>query len=170
MKTFFTILGLAVISAAIFVGIKTTQAPIVSSVTGPDSFYPCETHNGVGMCFTRKPLNTASTTICAIQSPNATSTLTEYSGFIETISSTTVASSITVAKASTPYATTTQIGTTIAVAAGAQVTGIASTTIPQQGAGANIFAPNQWLVIGQQGGVGTFSPKGVCEASFGYLQ
>lgn len=109
-------------------------------------------------------LNTATTTVCAIQSPNATSTL--ISGYIQENVSSTTASTLTIAKASTAFATTTLINT-VSVAAGASAVGIAaSTTLSALEQTNRTFAPSQWIVVGQAGGTGTFSPTGVCGAQW----
>lgn len=106
-------------------------------------------------------LEAASTTICALQSPAATSTLQSASVLLTT--SSTSASTITLAKAATAFATTTLLNTG-AVAAGAQATIIASTTSQGGTDQASVFGPSQWFVAGMSGGTGTFSPSGVCSA------
>lgn len=111
--------------------------------------------------------NVATTTICAIKSPAATSTLDlSKTGARFDVSSTT-ASVVTIAKATTPYATTTIIGNQYAIAANAQAAIHASTTATQQVAATEVLAPNTWIVFGMQGGTGgTFSPSGQCSAGF----
>ena len=47
----------------------------VGSATGPDSFFPCETHNGLTRCTERKQFSVGSTTLASFKSPTATSTL-----------------------------------------------------------------------------------------------
>lgn len=109
-------------------------------------------------------LNTGTTTVCAIQAPNATSTL--VNGYIQENTSSTTASTITVAKSSTAFATTTLINS-VAVSANNQATILAaSTTVSALEQTNRIFSPGQWLVFGQQGGTGTFSPTGVCGAEW----
>lgn len=103
-------------------------------------------------------LTQATTTVCAIQSPAATSTLALGSGVRFSVSSTT-ATTITLAKSANAFATTTQIGTNFAISANAQATIIASTT-------GMIFEPNYWFVVGMAGGTGNFSPTGVCQANW----
>ena len=111
-------------------------------------------------------LTQASTTICAIQSPAATSTLmTDMTGIQITTSSTT-ASKITIAKATTAFATTTLIGDQFNIGADATANIQASTTALQYVAAAHVFAPNTWLVFGMQGGNGTHSPAGTCRAAW----
>lgn len=110
--------------------------------------------------------NVATTTICAIKSPAASSTLDlSKTGARFDVSSTT-ASVVTIAKATTPYATTTIIGNQYAIAANAQAAIHASTTATQQVSAVEVLAPNTWIVFGIQGGTGTFSPLGQCSAGF----
>lgn len=101
-------------------------------------------------------LTQATTTVCAIQSPNATTSIMSAS-ILETVSSTT-ASTITLATSSTAFATTSLIAT---VAIGANAQG-ALTFDP--GVNNSTVSPNTWLVFGQSGGTGTFSPTGTCQA------
>ncbi len=113
---------------------------------------------GATEIFTRSALNTGTTTVCAIQAPTAgTSTIQMFSATFTT--SSTTASTVTMAKAATAFATTTSLGSA-AIAANAQATVVASTTA------ATIIAPGAWLVVGMAGGTGTFSPVGSCTASF----
>lgn len=113
-------------------------------------------------------LNQATTTVCAIQSPAATSTL-NFGAVRFSVSSTT-ASTVTLAKASTPYATTTRLAFG-SIAANAQGTIFAQATSTGTGITSatddiTTFAPNTYFVVGMAGGIGTFSPTGVCQASF----
>jgi hypothetical protein len=113
-------------------------------------------------------LTTASTTVCAIQSPAATSTL-QSAGILLTTASTS-ATTWSLGIASTAYATTTQIGSDYVVSASAQAFINASTT-PSAG-GVEVIAPNQYLVWSETGGItagdaGTgFAPVGRCHATF----
>ena len=125
-------------------------------------------NGGLWTTAARVAMITATTTVCAIQSPNATSTLTEASALF-TVSSTT-ASTVYLAKATTAFATTTSLGYA-ALAANAQGTLFASTTPSSVTVdGAQIFAPSTWFVVGMTGGTGTFSPTGVCTAEWQVLQ
>lgn len=110
-------------------------------------------------------LTAATTTVCAIQAPTATSTLVRAA--IRFDVSSTTASVVTLAKATTAFATTTSLGSA-ALAANAQGTIIATTTPVDALDEDRIFAPNTWFVVGMQGGVsgGTFSPTGVCQATW----
>jgi hypothetical protein len=106
-------------------------------------------------------LTAATTTPCAIQSPNATSTVASASLLLTT--SSTTASTVTIASAATAYATTTYLGST-AISANAQGTAYTAATSSQA-----VLGPSQWVVFGMSGGTGTFSPAGVCEATFQVL-
>lgn len=110
-------------------------------------------------------LTQATTTVCALQSPAATSTL--KFGSIRLDVSSTTGSTVTMAKAATAYATTTFLGSSV-VAANAFVTLVATSSLP---VGSDIFGPNQFLVVGMadgtpEAGPGTFSPTGVCSATW----
>lgn len=132
----------------------------VAGLSSPDISSPYFSFGDIRQWASRDTdLTQASTTICALQSPAATSTL--LLGSIKLSVSSTSDSILTLAKAATAYATTTSLGTS-AVGANAQITVLASTT-PTAGQ-ATVFGPNQWFVVGMQGGAGTFSPTGVCEA------
>lgn len=117
--------------------------------------------NGAEVYLESKALTTATTTVCAIKSPAATSTLTF--GAVNFVVSSSTAATIHLAKATTPFATTTSLGS-VTLGAGAQGMVVASTS-PAAGA-ATVFSPNTYLVVGMQGGVGTFSPTGRCTATF----
>lgn len=124
----------------------------------------CYTFRGVNVCPNRVPMQTATTTVCAIKSPAATSTLVRASAQFRVSSST--ASTITLAKAATFTATTTLLGQQYIIAAGAQATVVASSTTSNSGLQDFVFAPNQYFVVGMSGGIGTFSPSGFCNATF----
>lgn len=140
-------------------------APSFGALSGPDiasSYLKWGLGNGVRVYPTGRALSTATTTVCAIQSPNATSTL-RWAGVRFDVSSTT-ASVVTIAKSATAFATTTSIGTDYNIAANGQGF-IQASTSPAAGA-VTVFAPNTWLVVGMKGGTGTFSPTGACQATF----
>jgi len=127
-----------------------------------------------GLCYepNSKKLKVATTTPCALRSPNATSTL-EYASANFVLASSSEATILTIAQAATAYATTTQIGGDVNIAAGAQ-TSIMASTSPITSTSGLIFAPEQWLVFGLQGGMAsstiTTSPypdiEGYCKARF----
>lgn len=129
----------------------------VGAVNGPDLPYPYITVGGVRTWFTNVGMTQATTTVCALVSPVASSTLVSASASFS-VSSTT-ATTVTMAKASTAFATTTAINTTTIAANGTGI--VNATTSP-----VTVFGPSQFVVIGVQGGTGTFSPTGRCMAVF----
>lgn len=152
--------GSVFVATLIFVGIQTATKPdfSVGASTSPDISSPYISFGDVRLWASHTgSLNQATTTICALQSPASTSTLVRGT-ILLTVSSTT-ASTITLAKATTPYATTTSLGAS-AITANGQGYAVASTT------GSHIFAPNTYFVVGMAGGTGTFSPTGSCNATW----
>lgn len=137
-------------------------APSLGAVSSPDINSPYFSFGQVRLWAAHTDsLTAATTTVCALQSPAATSTLLKGSVSFSVSSST--ATIVTMAKATTPYATTTSLGSAI-LAAGAQGTFNATTT-PVVGVDDKVvFAPNSYFVVGMAGGVGTFSPTGTCQA------
>jgi hypothetical protein len=139
---------------------ETVVERTVGAVVGPDTYFPYVANNDVQEYSTRQGLNTATTTVCSIKSPAATSTLRV--GAVTLTTSSTTASIVTLAKATTAYATTTALSR-LALAANAQATHFASTSA---GSTDIIFSPNTYFVVGMEGGAGTFSPVGACTAVF----
>lgn len=158
------VVGIAsAVSLAIALSIGMLSPKVIGSVSSPDIQSPYFSVGGLQQWKASVSLTTATTTVCAIQSPAATSTL-ESAGVLFTTGSTT-ASTITLAKAATAFATTTSLGRHV-LAANAAGQLQASTT---QTVGLNdttVFGPNQWFVIGMEGGIGTFSPVGQCHATW----
>jgi hypothetical protein len=128
----------------------------LGAVSSPDIMSPYFSFGGVRMWGTKtQGFNSATTTVCAIQSPAATSSI-QLAGASFTVSSTT-ASTVTISMNSTPYASGTAL-IAQAVGANAQATvRVASSTV---------VSPNQYIVTSMSGGTGTFSPSGNCQASF----
>lgn len=152
----------AIIAAGAYLFPK-VQSPL-GSVVGPDSYFEYVANNDLQKYGQTVTLRTATTTVCAIKSPAATSTLS-FAGVRFTVSSSTAAT-IALAKATTAYATTTILGNEVTLAAGAQATIVATSTATNLNLGNYTFAPNNWLVVGMRGGIGTFSPIGSCSAEF----
>ena len=165
MKQYLIYAGLiviAVVLSGIFTKpIQNVTNQVVGSVTGPDSSFPVETHNGVAYAFTRVGFYSATTSPINIKSPSATSTLMIGSGcnFIVASSS---AKRITFAKGATQNASTTFLFG-INTAAGAGGAAIATTTTDNF-----VFAPNNYLVGSLVGGQGVDSPTGMCSFWFQY--
>ena len=137
------------------------QEEALGASASPDSPFSWESVGGVRRFYGSMAMNTATTTVCAIQSPAVTSTLTYFSAVWDVSSST--ASTVTLAQAANAFATTTQLGVNHSIAADAQSILVASSTALSAN---NILAPSQFVVIGMKGGSGTFSPVGYCKAEF----
>lgn len=146
-------------------GIKTNPIKL-GAVAGPDSYFDYVANNDVQRYAERvSSLTQATTTVCAIKSPSATSSLMLGTFRLNTLATTTGPVILTLAKSSTAFATTTSLGF-VTVQAGKAGEATATTT------GAHIFSPNTFFVVGAQGsvgvaaGAGTFSLSGSCQADF----
>ena len=154
------------ILSALGLGVTPEPEMAVGAVSGP--FMPFDhiqwgLGQGIRIYPTATALKTGTTTICAIQSPVATSTLLR-GGVVFTVSSST-ATTITIAKATTAFATTTVLESE-AISAGEQETILWNQT--DADTADMIFVPSQWFVVGMQGGLGLgeYTPEGVCHATF----
>lgn len=158
-----TVFASGVVASFVAQSSSTNTKPTLGALAGPDIPSPYISFGDVRQFAARTSvLTAATTTVCALQSPAATSTL--IAGGINFSVSSTSASTVTIAKATTAYATTTLINSA-SVGANAQATILAaSTTVSALEQTNRIFAPNTYLVVGMAGGVGTFSPSGNCEA------
>lgn len=160
------VIGVLGVSMALFayLGVLTPETPKVGALASPNIPSPYLTWGGVAhWAGSSTSLIQATTTVCAIQSPAATSTLNAaYAAF--SISSTT-ASTVTIAKASTAFATTTVLERE-PVAANAQADIMVAANYSNLATSTLIFAPNTWVVVGMEGGTGTFSPTGNCGAEW----
>jgi len=132
---------------------------------GPDSTHEYYSVNGLAVYKTRKALNAATTTPCAIKSPAATSTLVATGLQITTGSSTAV--TYRVATSTTAFATTTSLNY-FALASGAQGSfNLLSTTSNAM----LIVPPSNYVVWGVEGTVIADATKllGTCSAEFRVL-
>lgn len=162
-----------VAGAAFFVGpARTETVNKVGALAGPDIPSQYLQWGGVYVYNYRQTLQQGTTTVCAIQTPAATTTLRWASIRVDLASSS--ATVLDIGNSASTGATTTKIGTTYAIAAGAQAFVQASTsptgTLP-------VFAPSNWLVVKIGGGVtggntataaqsAGFVPTGACTATF----
>ncbi len=179
-KTLISLTGLAVVvsllALALSIGkpqqIVKTITERVGSVSSPDISSPYFSFGDVRFWAAKDTdLTAATTTVCALQSPVSTSTL--ISASIRLDVSTTSATIVTMAKSATAFATTTALATWT-TDAGEQGTLNATTSslVSNNPDGFQVFAPNQWIVVGMQGGGSTacaagtctYSPVGTCEA------
>jgi len=136
------------------------------AIVGPDAYLPYQAINDVQRFYNRLTgLNSASTTVCAIKSPSATSTL--VSGSIKYfVGSSTIAVYTEIGKGATQFATTTSLGIAT-LASGGQGTMHATTPVGGSFDEAMVFAPSQWMVVNVNAGdVTGFAPTGACQAVF----
>lgn len=129
--------------------------------TSPDITSPYINVGGISSWFAQtQSLTQASTTLCALQSPAATSTLVIATLHMN-VATTGGATNLVFAKSATAFATTTAItAMNTSVGSGAEANAVASSSM--------IFSPNQFLVVSQSGGSlnSTFSETGVCQAQW----
>lgn len=164
------VIGLISVTA---LGLSLTKEGSVSTIvkefgaaSGPELPFDHLTVNDVASYFARDTdLTAATTTVCALQSPAATSTLVAASITFST--GTTTQSIVHIARSATAYATTTLLDAALDFATSTQATFNASTTKD------NIFSPDTFLVVGMAingpvcaAGDCTFSPVGVCQAEW----
>lgn len=139
--------------------VTNTPGAVVSSELPDNNF----SYGGVRRWAYRPKFNVATTTLCAVKSPAATSTLVS-AGFIINVGTTTAAT-IDVAKGNTQGATTTLLVTGSSVAASA----FANVQWTSAGAVAadDIMAPNTWVLVKTAGaGLGGYTYGGNCSVVF----
>lgn len=110
--------------------------------------------NGVTSTTFRSTMTAATTTPCVLGPVTGTSTIEALVASIT--SGTTTASTLTFATSTTPYATSSLIAQKT-VATGGQVTFDWHPVKDN-----SVIFPNTYVVLGQQGGIGTFSNAGTC--------
>lgn len=143
-------------------GSTPTETPL-SAVSSPDVSSPWLRWGGVTVYNAKQTMQTATTTLCAIQNPRtATSTIRSFVAQIQTGTST--AAAISLATSTLQYATSTsdELIADYSVASGGQTTvSFTGTT------NANIIGPNQWLLFRTAGaGLGGYTYGGHCQATF----
>lgn len=133
----------------------------VGAVSSPDIMSPYFSFGGVRNWGAHTDsMHTATSTVCVIQSPVATSTLLSASMRLDTGS--TSASTLRISKATTAFATTTTLASSaLAANLGGIIT--ATTSIASDNAVVN---PSNYIVFSMEGGTGVFSPTGSCQATF----
>jgi len=138
---------------------RTIKEVEVGAISGPRILSPFLDHNGIVTYSAREAFKTATTTVCAIKSPSATSTVLWASAVSFTGSTT--AATMTIATSTTAFATTSVLSTRV-IGANAQNTHVYYAAPASN----NVIAPNHWVVVGLSGGHGTFSNRGACQAEF----
>lgn len=131
----------------------------------------CYNYMGVQVCPNYATMKIATTTVCALRSPSATSTLLFGSAKFKIASSS--ATIVTLAKSSSPSASTTLLASS-ALGAGAQGTIITMATSTNLGLDSHeVFAPNTYFNVSVQagdiGGMTGLAASGSCNATFEVL-
>lgn len=170
-----------VVSLGVVYFMKPYILPPYAGAPGPDRFFPCESSEGITKCFKKVGLSQSTTTVCAMQSPNATSTLVRGGMSITNLSSSTgyilgmvrsdntgtstgsVSGSGTVKMATTSIAAN-ALGVLNAFATSSRTDN--GTNFFQEWLTDKTFEPGEYLVGYIQGGGGTFSPTGICQATW----
>lgn len=159
---------IAILVVAILYVSESAPAPVVvekpGAVSGPDLSSPYFAVNGLSTFYNHVPMQVGTTTLCAMKSPAATSSV-ELAGFNISIGTSTAAS-IDIGYGTTPYATSTNLASAIAIGSGALG---GSMFFPTAGNG-SIVGPNTWLVVKTAGvGLGGYTYRGTCDAEFTVL-
>jgi hypothetical protein len=138
------------------------QQQVYGSVTGPDFYGPYQGVNNSRLWTVRQPMNSATTTICAMKAPSATSTL-QYAGW-QITTGTSTAATIDIGSSTTAYATTTVKRSQTIVASGAQ--GYDYWFSAGAGVDDSVMAPNTYIVVKTGAGLSGYTYIGTCTALF----
>lgn len=141
-----------------------SEQPVFGALSSPDIVSPYFSFGGVREWAASVELRQASTSLCAIQSPAATTTLTSASLRVDF--ATTTAQQLEIGKATTAFATTTRLAiVSIAANASTHLVATTSATALQDG----IVAPYSWINAQITAGVGGAAgnvPTGRCNVVF----
>lgn len=160
------VIGLIAIVASVYLGGTQVVKEItheVGAVSSPDLASRYFSFGGVREWAGRQQMNVATTTLCAIQAPAATSTLKFVSFSVTTGTST--SATIDIATSTTAFATTTNLVSAVSIGSGAQGQQFWS---PVGGSvNDNTMAPNTYVIVKTAGaGLGGYTYGGTCQASF----
>lgn len=135
----------------------------VGAVSSPDIPGRYFSYGGVRQWGGRQQMQVATTTLCAIQSPAATSTI-EYVSFSIT-TGTSTAATIDIGTSTNAFSTTTNLVSAVSIASGANGQQFWS---PVGGSvNDNTMAPNTYVLVKTAGaGLGGYTYGGTCQASF----
>lgn len=143
--------------------VKTIVEKQVGAVSSPVLNSSYFSFGGVMQHAYRVKMNTATTTLCAVQSPAATSTLV-YAGY-QILVGTSTAANIDIAKGNTSAATTTLLVTGTSVGSGA--TKEMSWTTAGATAADDIMAPSTWVLVKTATpGLSGYTYNGTCSVVF----
>ena len=154
---------LAVAGCFLPFGGSTVVEKMVGATPGSDFYYDSLNFNGVVTYYKEVGMLKATTSLCAIKSPAATTTLERIAWQIT--GGTTTAATIDIGTSTTAYATTTNLVSATAVASGAQAykywTPVGGTVNDA------MMSPNTWVNVMTAGaGLNGYTYTGKCEAVF----
>lgn len=131
--------------------------------TSPDFSSPYISYGDMDFWASKSAMRTATTTLCAIQSPSATSTL-EFA-FFSITTGTSTSATIDIATGTTAFATTTNLVSAVSIGSGA--TGQQWWSPVGGSVNDNTMAPNTWVLVKTAGaGLGGYTYTGSCGAGF----
>ena len=164
-----SVIGVIAVLASVFLGgtqvVKDTVHEVVKTgaISSPDLDSPYFSYGGVRRFGLRQQMHVATTTLCAIQAPAATSTL-EFASFSIT-TGTSTAATIDIGTSTTAFATTTNLVAAVSIGSGATGQQFWS---PVGGSVNDLtMAPSTYVVVKTAGaGLGGYTYGGTCQASF----
>ena len=166
------IIGVVIVVVLIlaFVYLYPTKTQVITNnlgaLAGPDISSTYMSFNGNRYEYRKMAMASATTTICAMRAPAATSTLVSTSFQVTTGTST--AATIDVGTSTNAFATTTNLITAKSISSGAQ--GYAFWSPSGAGINDNTMGPNEWVVVKTAGaGLGGYTYGGNCQAVFKVL-
>ena len=166
------IIGVVIVVVLIlaFVYLYPTKTQVITNnlgaLAGPDISSTYMSFNGNRYEYRKMAMASATTTICAMRAPAATSTLEVASFQITTGTST--AATIDLATSTTAFATTTNLITAKSISSGAQ--GYAYWHPVGGSINDATLAPSEWVVVKTAGaGLGGYTYGGNCQAVFKVL-
>lgn len=135
----------------------------LGAVTGPELYSPFWNVNGVRQWFVRQPMNRATTTLCSMRAPSATSTL-HFASF-QIVTGTSTAATIDIGTSTTAFATTTNLVAAKSIASGAQ--GYAYWSPVGGSVDDAKMAPSDYVNVKTAGaGLSGYTYRGFCQAIF----
>lgn len=135
----------------------------LGALTGPDVPYPYLCVGSVCTYSSRMAMRTATTTLCSLQAPTATSTLV-FAGF-QITQGTSTGATIDIGTSTNAFSTTTNLVTAKSIASGAL--GYAYWTPTGGSVDDAVMSPNTWVnVKTATAGLSGYTYGGTCEAQF----
>lgn len=163
-----SVIGVIAVIASVFLGgtqvVQNTVHEVkAGAISSPDFDSSYFSYGGVRRFGLRQQMQVATTTLCAIQAPAATSSL-EFTSFSIT-TGTSTAATIDIGTSTTAFATTTNLVAAVSISSGA----LGQQVWTPAGGSVNdlTMAPNTYVIVKTAGpGLGGYTYGGTCQASF----